>query len=71
MKRIGVRHPSEWTYIVWVDTPVELFDTDVLHSPSPMDAIKHHLLRMGRIVSPGLQEAPVQPLYRNRRGDLL
>ena len=50
------------TYIVRVDTPVELFDTEVLHSPSPMDAIEDHLLRVGCIVPPSLQEAPVQPV---------
>ncbi len=47
------------THIVRVDTPVEVFDADVLHGPSPMDAIKDHMFRLGWIISPSLQEAPV------------
>ena len=57
---------TEWpspTYIVWVDTTVELFDPYVLHSPSPMNAIEDHLLRMGCIVATSFQEAPVGVVY--------
>lgn len=47
-------------HIKGVDTPVELFDSDVLHGASPADAIEDHLLCLGRIVPTGLQEAPVK-----------
>jgi len=54
-KRIGD------SYIVRVNASVEFVDADVLNGSPPMDTIKDHLFRLRWIVSPGFQEAPVQP----------
>jgi hypothetical protein len=46
-------------HIERIYAPVKLLYPDVFHRAPPVDAIKDHLLRLGRIVSAGLQEAPV------------
>ena len=46
-------------HIERIYAPVKLLYPDIFHRAPPVDAIKDHLLRLGRIVSAGLQEAPV------------
>jgi hypothetical protein len=47
-------------HIERVYAPVELLDADILHGAAPLDAIEDHLLRLGRTVPTGFQEAPVR-----------
>jgi hypothetical protein len=46
-------------HIERIYAPVKLLYPDIFHRPPPVDAIKDHLLRLGRTVSASLQEAPV------------
>jgi hypothetical protein len=53
-------------HIERVYASVELLDTDILHCAAPLYAIEDHLLRLGRIVSAGFQEAPISPRARGK-----
>jgi hypothetical protein len=57
-------------HIERVYAPVEFLHPDVFHGAPPVDAINDHLLRLGRVVSSSLQEAPVCHIVRARRGDV-
>jgi len=62
----GKGRKERTAHIERVYTPVELLDADILHCASPLNAIEDHLLRLGRIVSAGFQEAPVRHAEKAR-----
>lgn len=68
--RGGGRGWKRSAHIERVYAPVELLDADILRCAAPLDAIKDHLLRLGRIVSAGFQEAPagVRRAREKRKG---
>jgi hypothetical protein len=51
-------------HIERVYEPVKLLDANVLHGAPPVNAIKDHLLRLGRIVSASLQKPPIKSRAR-------
>jgi hypothetical protein len=70
ISRKGRARGGRTAYIERVYAPVEFLHPDVFHGAPPMDAINDHLLRLGRIVSASLQEAPGCHIVRARRGDV-